>query len=111
MDSDFRHVDRYPNLPPEIARERIHHHFPWLTPGAMKNYDWKGEGPEGAFKIGKKIIYPTAKLLEWLDSRMVPPTKKSKKKSLSTSGKDVPRQRSRGRKRKEQEVCERRGRG
>lgn len=112
METGFTFSSNCTGLPETIAREEIHNHFSWLTPGAMKNFDWRGEGPAGAFRIGKKIIYPTEELLAWLDSRMEKPAKK--KKELSRQNQSVERfpkipKSRRGRKTKEQEIRERRG--
>lgn len=109
MSTDFKFVDNCFGLPTTIAREQIHHYFPWLSASRMRNLDWQGSGPEGAFKIGKKIIYPTDKLLKWLDSRVEKTGKKSGETDHSTQKACDPRPRSRGRKRKEQEIKDRRG--
>lgn len=109
MSTEFKFATNCPGLPPTIARDQVDQYFPWLKPSRMKNLDWQGNGPEGAFKIGKKIIYPTENLLEWLDSRMERPAKKPGKTAHGAQEKEVSSPRSRGRKRKEQEVKERRG--
>jgi hypothetical protein len=36
----------------------------------MANLDCVGEGPGGAFKIGRQVVYPLANLTEWLIARI-----------------------------------------
>jgi hypothetical protein len=38
----------------------------------LANLDSAGEGPEGAFRIGGKVVYPTEQLAEWIESRAKP---------------------------------------
>lgn len=40
-----------------------------LNPGTMANEDSRGTGPEGAFKIGRKTVYPVANLIDWMSKR------------------------------------------
>jgi hypothetical protein len=35
----------------------------------LANCDSKGIGPEGRFRVGRKICYPVQQLVEWLESR------------------------------------------
>jgi len=35
----------------------------------MANLDSAGMGPAGRFRIGRKIVYPVASLVAWLESR------------------------------------------
>jgi hypothetical protein len=39
------------------------------TATTMANFDSKKEGPHGAFKIGRAVVYPTVALCDWLISR------------------------------------------
>jgi hypothetical protein len=40
-----------------------------ISPKSMANLDSKGEGPEGAILIGKKVAYPVSSLIAWLERR------------------------------------------
>lgn len=45
-----------------------------FTGGAMRsktlaNLDSKGEGPEGAFRVGRKIVYPVKNFVAWFERR------------------------------------------
>ncbi len=40
-----------------------------LNPRTMANNDCIGQGPEGRVRIGRKIAYPTASLIAWMESR------------------------------------------
>jgi hypothetical protein len=42
-----------------------------VAPGTLANADCLGEGPEGAFRVGKKVVYPVASLIAWLESRAI----------------------------------------
>ena len=35
----------------------------------LANLDSQGLGPEGRFRIGRKVVYPTDKFVKWLESR------------------------------------------
>ena len=35
----------------------------------MANLDCKGEGPSGRFRVGRKVVYPVAELVTWLEGR------------------------------------------
>jgi hypothetical protein len=35
----------------------------------MANLDGMGEGPDGAFRIGRQVVYPVDNLCDWLISR------------------------------------------
>ncbi len=35
----------------------------------MANLDCQGAGPEGRFKVGRKVAYPVASLIKWLENR------------------------------------------
>lgn len=40
-----------------------------LNPGTMANEDSRGTGPEGAFKVGRKTVYPVDGLIDWMSKR------------------------------------------
>jgi len=55
---------------PFVARQEIR----VFTGGAvsektMANLDSQGEGPEGRFRIGRKVLYPVENLIKWLEAR------------------------------------------
>ena len=54
-----------------VAREEIRN----FTGGAVSekyiaNLDSQMKGPEGRFKIGRKVVYPVDSVLRWLGARM-----------------------------------------
>lgn len=54
-----------------VSREEIRN----FTGGAvsekyMANLDGQQKGPEGRFKIGRKVAYPIDSLLRWLEARI-----------------------------------------
>jgi len=40
-----------------------------IAPGTQANIDCEGEGPAGAFKIGRKVVYPLKAYIAWLKKR------------------------------------------
>ena len=40
--------------------------------GTLANADSRGEGPSGRFTIGKKVCYPVASVIEWLERKANP---------------------------------------
>ena len=58
------------HLPPTMARTEV----PKLLGGivsskSLANADSLGVGPEGRFKIGRRVCYQTDQLLAWLEKR------------------------------------------
>ena len=54
-----------------VAREEIRN----FTGGAISekylaNLDSQMKGPEGRFKIGRKVVYPVESVLRWLEGRI-----------------------------------------
>jgi hypothetical protein len=45
----------------------------------LANYDSAGIGPEGRFRIGRKVVYPTKSLIAWMEKRSakIPERKKA----------------------------------
>ena len=41
-----------------------------ISTGHLANLDSEGSGPEGAFYMGRKIVYPKKQLTRWLQSRI-----------------------------------------
>lgn len=55
------------NLPPVIARKKVNKFLGGVVaPQTLCNADHKGEGPEGAYMIGRSVVYATIPLLEWI---------------------------------------------
>ena len=42
----------------------------------LANLDSQGLGPEGRFRVGRKICYPTSEFVKWLERRSVTIPKK-----------------------------------
>lgn len=42
-----------------------------VSPKSLANADSLGKGPDGAFRVGKKVCYPIASLIAWLEQRTV----------------------------------------
>jgi hypothetical protein len=40
-----------------------------ITEGYIANLDSQGVGPEGRFRLGRKVVYPVECLVAWLESR------------------------------------------
>lgn len=40
-----------------------------ISSKTIANLESLGQDPEGAFKIGRTVVYPTESLLEWLQQR------------------------------------------
>jgi len=56
-----------PSLPRMIARERVSHLLGFIIDQkTLRNADSRGEGPAGAVRIGRKVVYRTENLLLWI---------------------------------------------
>ncbi len=54
-------------LPPFIARADVERHLGGMVSGkTLSNADARGEGPEVAYAVGRKIVYSREALLLWL---------------------------------------------
>jgi hypothetical protein len=40
-----------------------------IAPGTCANEDSRGTGCEGAFTLGKKVVYPAESLVRWLEAK------------------------------------------
>lgn len=40
-----------------------------IEPRYMANLDSEGKGPEGSFRIKRKVVYPVSSLIKWLEER------------------------------------------
>lgn len=57
------------NLPLFLTRAMVKEFFPGLiSPGTLANLNSEGKGPRYA-KVGKKVVYRTKDLLEWLEEK------------------------------------------
>jgi len=55
---------------PFVARECIGRFSGGLVHRrTLANLDSRGQGPDGKFKIGRKVGYPVESVVEWLESR------------------------------------------
>ena len=62
--------DLIPKLPPLIARDRVAEYLGGvISAKTLANLDSLGDGPSGRMRIGRKIVYRTEDLLEWLEQR------------------------------------------
>jgi hypothetical protein len=43
-----------------------------VCPGTLANADCEGVGPKDRFRIGRKVVYPAAAVVEWLKERSKP---------------------------------------
>lgn len=58
-------------LPLLLTRQDLATYFGKLfSPAYMANLDSRGEGPAGRYRIGKKVVYERAALVEWIVTRM-----------------------------------------
>jgi hypothetical protein len=61
-------IDKWPS--PIVARtESASFSGGLLNEKTLANYDSAGIGPEGRFRVGRKICYPTKNLVAWLEAR------------------------------------------
>ena len=59
---------RWPS--PFIAREKVGEFTGGIiAPKTLANLDSTGEGPKGRITVGRKVAYPVAELIIWLESR------------------------------------------
>lgn len=40
-----------------------------INPRTLANLDCQGRGPKGAFKLGKKVVYPVKAFISWMKER------------------------------------------
>lgn len=58
-------------LPPVVARTDVPRLFGGvISSKTLANEDSKGTGPDGRFRLGRKVGYHTISLLAWLEKRM-----------------------------------------
>ncbi|HBT88147.1 MAG TPA: hypothetical protein DEB50_06675 [Desulfobacter sp.] len=70
MSASFNFIELKKDLPRIIARSKVSEYFGGaISSKTLANLDSLGQGPEGAFKIGRNVVYPTKSLLEWLQKR------------------------------------------
>jgi len=69
--------------PPVVARSSISEFTGGaLQPGTLANFDSKGIGPDGAFLMAGKIVYPKHELVRWLKDRSSPSWRDRKHKGI-----------------------------
>jgi hypothetical protein len=57
------------SLPPMLARERVEQALGGvISAKTLANNDSLGTGPK-RFRVGRKVVYNTVDLLEWLENR------------------------------------------
>lgn len=57
-------------LPPVIAREEVYSQLGGIVkPKTLINADSAGVGPKRGYKVGRKVVYETRALLEWIIER------------------------------------------
>jgi len=57
-------------LPPVVARQAVPDYFGKIVSAqTLANMDCQGQGPDGSFKFGEKVMYRTDKLVPWLITR------------------------------------------
>ena len=60
-----------PKLPPLISRDHVEKLLGGvISSKTLANYDSLGEGPK-RMRVGRKVVYKTEHLLEWLAQRTV----------------------------------------
>lgn len=53
-----------------VAREKIEEFTGGvIKPKTLANLDSEGKGPNGAIRIGRKILYPVTEVIAWLETR------------------------------------------
>ena len=58
-------------LPPIIARKNVERQLGGIiTPKTLANADSLGDGPLGAFQVGRSVVYPIESLVNWLIGKM-----------------------------------------
>ncbi len=58
-------------LPPIIARKEVEKYLGGaVAQKTLANADSLGEGPVGAYVIGRNVVYPTAALVDWIIARL-----------------------------------------
>jgi len=63
-------ADNWPS--PYVAREEIERFSGGIiTTKYIANLDSMGTGPKGRFRCGRKVVYPVASLVEFMESRSI----------------------------------------
>jgi len=58
------------HLPQVVARTHVPQLFGWIVSAkTLANEDSRGTGPDGRFRVGRKVCYKTDLLIEWLKKR------------------------------------------
>lgn len=65
-EEEFRHL-LLSKLPPAIARKDVERQLGGIiAPKTLANADSSGDGPMGAYQVGRNVVYPTESLVNWL---------------------------------------------
>ena len=57
---------------PFVAREQVSKFSGGtLNPRTLANHDSQNTGPKDRVRIGRKIVYPVASLVEWMEQRSI----------------------------------------
>jgi len=71
MEQKIDFSDLLPKLPPFISRDHVEKLLGGIISSkTLANYDSEGTGPK-RMRMGRKVVYLTEDLLEWLASRTV----------------------------------------
>ena len=74
----MKNAQQYPNLArladswpsAYVARQEIKKFSGGIiTPKTLANLDCKGVGPEGRFRVGRKVVYHVDLFIKWFDGR------------------------------------------
>ena len=61
-------AEKWPS--PVVARDQVDRFSGGIiNPRYLANLDSQGRGPGGRFRVGRKIAYPVAEFITWLESR------------------------------------------
>jgi len=72
MDKNLNFENLSKTLPPLISRDHVEDYLGGvITAKTLANLDSEGKGPK-LMRIGRKVAYMTADLLEWLSQRLKP---------------------------------------
>ncbi len=64
-------ADRWPSA--FVARDEIERFSGGIIRRKyIQNLDCAGKGPRGRVRVGRRIAYPTAEVVRWLESRVTP---------------------------------------
>jgi len=68
---------------PFVVRDRVDLHAATggaVHPRTMANLDCLGKGPDGRFRVGRKVLYPADKFFAWFAARAKPCIKRDERR-------------------------------